>query len=81
MRQFWVPRESVERGQSIIRFGMAAVKNVGSGSIASIVEARQEGGLFESPLDFFMDPHPGCGRNDTTFYVRVDRHAKRCMPF
>ena len=27
----------------------------------------------ESPLDFFMDPHPGCGRNDTTFYVRVDR--------
>ncbi len=35
-----------------IRFGLAAVKNVGEGAIESIVSARQEGGKFESLFDF-----------------------------
>ena len=35
-----------------IRFGLAAVKNVGEGAIESIVEARAAGGRFASLLDF-----------------------------
>ncbi|MBF0378522.1 MAG: DNA polymerase III subunit alpha [Desulfamplus sp.] len=35
-----------------IRFGMAAVKNVGSAAIDSIIEARGEGGKFKSIYDF-----------------------------
>ncbi len=57
-RSFWVPKESVEKGEQVIRFGMAAVKNVGDGSIRAIEAAREEGGPFTSPLDFFerVDP-------------------------
>lgn len=35
-----------------IRFGLAAIKNVGEGPIAAIVRARREGGLFHSLEDF-----------------------------
>lgn len=35
-----------------IRFGLAAVKNVGGGAIEAILEARKEGGPFESLFDF-----------------------------
>ncbi|RLC10460.1 MAG: DNA polymerase III subunit alpha, partial [Deltaproteobacteria bacterium] len=35
-----------------IRFGLAAVKNVGEGTIESILEVRQEGGAFKSLSDF-----------------------------
>ena len=35
-----------------IRFGMAAIKGVGPAVIRSILEARQEGGAFESLYDF-----------------------------
>lgn len=35
-----------------IRFGLAAVKNVGSGAIESIVEARKKRGLFKDIYDF-----------------------------
>jgi DNA polymerase-3 subunit alpha len=54
---FSVPKESVERGETVIRFGMSAVKNVGGGSIRAILEAR-ESGPFRDPLDFFerVDP-------------------------
>ena len=41
---------TVEEGA--IRFGMVAVKNVGQGAIESILEARNEGGPFESLFDF-----------------------------
>lgn len=34
-----------------IRFGLAAVKNVGAGAVESIIRARQEGGRFRSLLD------------------------------
>jgi len=39
-------------GEGTIRFGLAAVKNVGEGAIESIVEARGEGGPFRSLFDF-----------------------------
>ncbi len=39
-------------GDEIIRFGLAAVKNVGEGAIESIIEARTEGGRFRSLFDF-----------------------------
>jgi DNA polymerase-3 subunit alpha len=39
-------------GGETIRFGLAAVKNVGEGAIESIVEARGEGGPFRSLFDF-----------------------------
>ncbi len=58
MRQFWVPRSSVDAGEQVIRFGMGAVRNVGGGSIRAIIEAREEGGPFATVLDFFerVDP-------------------------
>jgi len=56
-RAFWVPKESVESGEPVIRFGMAAVKNVGSNSILAIQEARKDG-PFKDAMDFFerVDP-------------------------
>ncbi|MFH1829362.1 MAG: DNA polymerase III subunit alpha [Pseudomonadota bacterium] len=38
--------------ERIIRFGLAAVKNVGEGAIESIMAARDEGGPFRSLFDF-----------------------------
>ena len=35
-----------------IRFGLAAIKNVGHGAVAHILEAREKGGPFESFQDF-----------------------------
>ncbi|EKP94455.1 DNA polymerase III subunit alpha [Thermaerobacter subterraneus] len=46
-----VPDPGAPGGQAI-RFGLAAVKNVGFGAIESIVAARQEGGPFRSLDDF-----------------------------
>ncbi len=40
-----------------IRFGLAAIKNVGGGAVESIIENREHGGPFSSFLDF-------CCRND-----------------
>lgn len=39
-------------GDGEIRFGLAAVKNVGEAAIESIVSVRNEGGQFESLFDF-----------------------------
>ncbi|HPQ80804.1 MAG TPA: DNA polymerase III subunit alpha [bacterium] len=39
-------------GDSVMRFGLAAVKNVGEGAIESIVAVREEGGAFRSLFDF-----------------------------
>ncbi|ALB44015.1 DNA polymerase III subunit alpha [Clostridium beijerinckii] len=41
-----------------IRFGLAAIKNVGTNVVVSIVKAREEKGKFESLVDFInkMDP-------------------------
>lgn len=39
-------------GDKTIRFGLAAVKNVGEAAIESIVAARQEKGFFKSFIDF-----------------------------
>ncbi|QIA26401.1 DNA polymerase III subunit alpha [Thermaerobacter sp. PB12/4term] len=46
-----VPDPGAPGGQAI-RFGLAAVKNVGFGAIESIVAARQKGGPFRSLDDF-----------------------------
>jgi len=35
-----------------IRFGLAAIKNVGAGAIESIIEAKKNGGEFKSLIDF-----------------------------
>jgi DNA polymerase III subunit alpha len=35
-----------------IRFGLAAIKNVGAGAIESILEAKKKGGEFQSLIDF-----------------------------
>ncbi len=47
-------RETVEPGSTIgsIRFGLAAVKNVGVSAIEAIIEAREAKGLFTSIIDF-----------------------------
>ncbi len=52
-----------------IRFGLGAVKNVGSGPVEAIIEARGVGGPFESLDDF-------CQRADLR---RVNRRALECL--
>jgi DNA polymerase-3 subunit alpha len=52
-----------------IRFGLAAVKNVGEGAIESILEARKEGGPFESLFCF-------CERVD---HRRVNRRVSESL--
>ena len=44
--------EQAHDGQTAIRFGLAAVKNVGQAAVTPIVEAREEGGPFKSLEDF-----------------------------
>ncbi|MCB9685699.1 MAG: DNA polymerase III subunit alpha [Alphaproteobacteria bacterium] len=55
VRAFSVPplRERTGDGQ-VIRFGLAAVRNVGEGAIEAILEARKAaGGRFRDAMDFF----------------------------
>jgi DNA polymerase-3 subunit alpha len=42
-----------------VRYGLAAVRNVGEGVVAQIMEARQDGGPFESFTDFCRRVDPG----------------------
>ncbi len=44
---------AVVPGKSQIRFGMAAIKNVGSSAAQEILRAREESGKFQSLEDFF----------------------------
>ncbi len=44
--------EDVEGKRGGIRFGMAAVKNVGASAVQPVIEARESGGPFESLEDF-----------------------------
>ena len=44
--------ESTSEGKAGIRFGMAAVKNVGASAVAPILEERHQGGAFASIEDF-----------------------------
>jgi len=58
-----------------IRFGLAAVKNVGKAAIDSIVQARQDGGAFASVFDF-------CRRTDPrTMNKRVLESLIKCGAF
>ncbi|MCB9665528.1 MAG: DNA polymerase III subunit alpha [Alphaproteobacteria bacterium] len=54
---FSVPTGAAGDGKAI-RFGLHAVKNVGGGSVAALLAAREEGGPFADPLDLFerVDP-------------------------
>lgn len=45
-------RDFTEVDEGVIRFGLAAVKNVGEGAIESIVEMRRQKGPFKSLQDF-----------------------------
>jgi DNA polymerase-3 subunit alpha len=62
-------RFNVPPGTGQIRFGLAAIKNVGEGAAAGIVAARADGGRFLAPLDF-------CRRIDST---TLSRDALECM--
>ena len=54
---------------SAIRFGLAAIKNVGEGPVETILEARRQGGPFTSLEDF-------CRRVDLR---KVNRKALECL--
>ncbi len=56
-------RENIEPGSTIgsIRFGLAAVKNVGLSAIEAIVEARETKGVFTSLADFCEQGRPAQG--------------------
>ncbi len=58
IESFSVPKALSQQGKAAIRYGLGAVKGVGSGSIRAIVDERQRGGLFRDVLDFFerIDP-------------------------
>jgi len=48
------PRDEDGNPRGVVRFGMAAVKNVGLGAIEAIIEARREaGGAFTDAFDLF----------------------------
>ena len=44
--------ETGEGGKTAVRYGLAAIKNVGEGAVQLILEARLKGGLFVGPGDF-----------------------------
>ena len=56
-------------GKSVIRFGLGAIKNVGEGPVAEIMQARSEGGKFKSLDDF-------CQRVDLRI---VSKRALECL--
>jgi DNA polymerase III subunit alpha len=70
-----------------IRFGLAAVKNVGDGAIEAIIEAREAGGPFASLFDFcqrvnlkvvnrrVIESLIKCGAFDTTNETRAQKMA------
>jgi DNA polymerase III subunit alpha len=45
---------SVEEGQKGVRYGLAAIKNIGAGAMESIVEERNRKGPYKDIWDFFM---------------------------
>jgi DNA polymerase-3 subunit alpha len=56
-------------GKAAIRFGLGAVKNVGEGPVAAIIQARDKGGPFKSLDDF-------CQRVDLR---QVGKRALECL--
>ncbi len=44
--------EDCPEGGAVIRFGLGAIKNVGAGSVETIIEVRREGGAFSDINDF-----------------------------
>lgn len=58
--------DNAKRG---IRFGMGAIKNVGLGALQYIIDAREEGGVFENLVDF-------CHRVDLR---KVGKKAIECL--
>ncbi|MDW3207656.1 MAG: DNA polymerase III subunit alpha [Alphaproteobacteria bacterium] len=44
--------EKDEKGERCVRYALAALKNVGSGAMESVVEARRDGGPFKDIFDF-----------------------------
>lgn len=48
-----VPQKDQDDRLANIRFGMAAIKNVGTGAVEEILRARNEGGPFRDLEDFF----------------------------
>jgi len=47
---YFTPEESGE--STAIRFGLASIKNVGSGAMQAVIEERERGGAFASLEDF-----------------------------
>lgn len=50
--EFTIEKTESNSGKGKVRFGLSAVKNVGSAAIYSILTAREKGGLFNSFTDF-----------------------------
>lgn len=45
---------AIVKAKNQIRFGMAAIKNVGSSAVEEIIRAREEGGNFSTIMDFLQ---------------------------
>jgi DNA polymerase-3 subunit alpha len=46
-------------GETRVRYGLSAVRNVGAGAVAQIIEVRRTGGAFTSFVDFCRRVEPG----------------------
>ncbi len=72
---------AVVKGTNQIRFGMNAIKNVGSGAVEEIIRARTENGKFESLEDFMSTVNTRvCNRKALESLIKAgafDRFADR----
>ncbi|GAB3846457.1 DNA polymerase III subunit alpha [Nesterenkonia populi] len=72
-------------GDETIRFGMGAVRNVGSNVVAGMVSARQEEGAFESLGDFFKKvPMQVCNKRTVESMIKAGAfdelgHTRRAL--
>ncbi len=66
---FTIDDTATANGKAAIRFGLGAVKNVGEGPVAEIMQARGQGGAFKSLDDF-------CRRVDLR---AVSKRALECL--
>lgn len=74
---------AVVPGKNQIRFGMAAIKNVGTGAVEEIIRARKIDGSFDSLEDFFSKVSPRIvNRKSIESLIKAgafDRFANRAL--
>ena len=68
----------VEDGEQFIRYGLAAIKNVGQGAVQPIIDERRQNGPFRSVDDFCQRDHVD-GLNRRTMESLIKAGAFDCL--